>query len=206
MSGSVTEEQAIGLAQHLDLIYSQAGTLYTIIPHAPRSSNENNRLAPPHADGMVGSISSTTATHLMGQLGQLALLDNPTQAAPATTTTNASTPSSEVNSVQTANSSQPSGNEKKNNNHNKKKNNNRNKKKNTSTEQSEQTNSASLAGGNKGRHKFKYPCMVFQEDHKTQDCPRLSDVQNYVKHGQPSSQLAVLSRSVFTSFWTHHAY
>ena len=134
--------------------------LYTIIPHAPRSSNENNRLAPrPHVDGVVGSVSSTTATHLVGKLGQLALSDNPTQEASATTTTNASTPSSEVNSMQTANSSQPSGNMKKNNN--------RNKKKNNSIEKTDQTNSASNAGGNKGQCKLKYPCMVCQEDHKT---------------------------------------
>ena len=60
MSAVVTEEQAIRHAQHLDLIYSQAGTLYTIIPHAPRSSNENNRLAlGPYADGVVGFVSST---------------------------------------------------------------------------------------------------------------------------------------------------
>ena len=88
MSGAVTEEQAIPCAQHLDLIYSQAGTLYTIIPHAPRSSDENNQLAPrPHADGMVGFVSSTAATQLVGQLGQLVLSDNPTKAAPSTTTT-----------------------------------------------------------------------------------------------------------------------
>ena len=40
---------------------------------------------------------------------------------------------------------------------------------------------------------IKYPCMVCQEDHKTQDCPRLPDIQNYVKQGQPSSQLVVLT-------------
>ena len=79
MSRAVTKEQAIHHAQHLDLIYSQVGMLYTIIPHAPRSSNENNRLAPrPHVDGVVGYISSTAATHLVGQLGQLALSDHPT--------------------------------------------------------------------------------------------------------------------------------
>ena len=87
--------------------------------------------------------------------------------------------------MQTANSSQPPGN--------KKKNNNCNKKKNTSTEHTEQTNSESNARGNKGRCKFKYPCMVCQEDPKTQDCPRLTNIQNYVKQGQPSSQPAVLT-------------
>ena len=134
---------------------------------------------------MVGFVSSTTTTQLVGQLCQLALSDNPTQAALATTTTNAPTPSLEVNSVQTTNSSQPSSN--------KKKNNNCNKKKNSSTKQTDQTNSASNVGGNKGRRKFKYPCMVCQEDHMTKDCPRLLDIQNYIKQEKPSSQLAVLT-------------
>ena len=35
MSGAVTEEDVIRRAQHLDLIYSQLGTLYNIIPNAP---------------------------------------------------------------------------------------------------------------------------------------------------------------------------
>ena len=35
--------------------------------------------------------------------------------------------------------------------------------------------------------------MVCQEDHKTQDCPHPSDVQNHVKQGHPSSQPAVLT-------------
>jgi hypothetical protein len=36
MVGATTEEKAILHAQHLDLIYSQLGTLYDIIPNAPR--------------------------------------------------------------------------------------------------------------------------------------------------------------------------
>ena len=35
MSGAVTEANVIRRAQHLDLIYSQSGTLYDIIPNAP---------------------------------------------------------------------------------------------------------------------------------------------------------------------------
>ena len=33
MGGAVTEEQAISHAQYLDLVYSQSGTLYDLIPH-----------------------------------------------------------------------------------------------------------------------------------------------------------------------------
>ena len=39
MSGAVTEEDVIRHAKHLDLIYSQYGTLYDIIPNTPRPSN-----------------------------------------------------------------------------------------------------------------------------------------------------------------------
>ena len=36
MSGVVTKEDVIRRAQHLDLIYSQSGTLYDIIPQDPQ--------------------------------------------------------------------------------------------------------------------------------------------------------------------------
>lgn len=35
MGGAITEEQAIAHAQYLDLVYSQYGTLYDLIPNAP---------------------------------------------------------------------------------------------------------------------------------------------------------------------------
>jgi hypothetical protein len=35
MGGVVTEEHAISHAQYLDLVYSQTGTLYDLIPNAP---------------------------------------------------------------------------------------------------------------------------------------------------------------------------
>ena len=126
----------------------------------------------------------------MGQLGQLVLSDNTSKATPTTTTTTTSGQSLEVNSVQTTKSSHPPGNKKKNNNNR--------RKKNTSTKQTEQTNPESNAGGNKGRHKFKYPCIVCQEDHMTKDCPRLPNIQNYVKQGQPSSQPALLTNNFST--------
>ena len=61
MFGAVIEEDVIRRAQHLDLIYSQSGTLYDIIPNAPQPSNDQPRTAPtPHADGMIGSVSATS--------------------------------------------------------------------------------------------------------------------------------------------------
>jgi hypothetical protein len=37
MGGCVTEEQAIARAQYLDLVYSQSGTLYELLPNAPQA-------------------------------------------------------------------------------------------------------------------------------------------------------------------------
>ena len=42
MFGVVTEEDIIRHAQHLDLIYSQSGTLYDIIPQASCPSNDQS--------------------------------------------------------------------------------------------------------------------------------------------------------------------
>ena len=59
MGGVVTEEQAISWAQYLDLEYSQSGTLYDLIPQAPRPSTDPAKpLAETLFDGIVGSIQS----------------------------------------------------------------------------------------------------------------------------------------------------
>ena len=78
MSGAVTEEDVIRRAQHLDLIYSQSGFLYDIIPQTPRPSNDKPQTAPrPHVDGVIGSVSTTFVTQVSGQLDQLAITDKP---------------------------------------------------------------------------------------------------------------------------------
>ena len=57
MGGVVTEEQAISRDQYLDLVYSQSGTLYDLIPHAPCPiTNPSKPPAKTHVDGVVGSI------------------------------------------------------------------------------------------------------------------------------------------------------
>jgi hypothetical protein len=70
MGGVVTEEQAISRAQYLDLVYSQTGTLYDLLPELPRpgtSSTSTTPAASHAADGVIGtththshSVSSTT--------------------------------------------------------------------------------------------------------------------------------------------------
>ena len=59
------EEEAILRAQQLDLIYSQFGILYEIIPDAPRPMHNVEKPKPrPHADGVVGSVKSPTIDSL----------------------------------------------------------------------------------------------------------------------------------------------
>jgi hypothetical protein len=70
MGGVVTEEQAISRAQYLDLVYSQMGTLYDLLPELPRPSTSSTSTTPAvsHAvDGVIGttqdqshSVSRTT--------------------------------------------------------------------------------------------------------------------------------------------------
>jgi hypothetical protein len=43
MGGVVTEEEAIARAQYLDLVYSQSGTLYELIPNATRATNDPSK-------------------------------------------------------------------------------------------------------------------------------------------------------------------
>ena len=77
MSGAVTEEDVIRRDQHLDLVYSQSGTLYDIIPQPPRPSNDKSQPAPgPHVDGVIGHVSSSTIDQVVRQLVKLALADN----------------------------------------------------------------------------------------------------------------------------------
>ena len=101
MSGVVTKEDIIRRAQHLDLIYSQSGTLYDIIPQAPWPSNDKPRTTPgQHVDGVIGYVSTTSVSQVVGQLGQLAITDKP---ASATLETNSNDPTqcTDVNMVQT---------------------------------------------------------------------------------------------------------
>ena len=65
------EEQAIFRAQELDLIYSQSGLLYEIIPNAPRSSFDPKVKPRPHADGIVGSASKKLVGSIVKQVAQL---------------------------------------------------------------------------------------------------------------------------------------
>jgi hypothetical protein len=59
MGGVVTEEQAISRAQYLDLVYSQMGTLYDLLPDAPRpstSATSTTLVASHAADSVIGTF------------------------------------------------------------------------------------------------------------------------------------------------------
>jgi hypothetical protein len=69
MSRAFSEEDAIMRGQQLELIYSQSGLLYEILPDAPHSILDKTRQkAGPHADGIVGSTQTKLAEQLTKQL------------------------------------------------------------------------------------------------------------------------------------------
>ena len=90
----------------MDLIYSQSGTLYDLIPNAPSNPNPpTTQKIRAHANGLVGTISGVATKQSQG------LASQPSSAA---TAPNQMTilPTTEVNCVKT--SQKPSGNNKKN--------------------------------------------------------------------------------------------
>jgi hypothetical protein len=101
-------------AQQFELIYSQSGLLYNILPDAPRSILDKTRQrAGPHADGIVGSAQTKPAEQLTKQLQQLSIQHS----AASQTTALAAPPTqtSEVHSVQMTNpkaTQQPEGKKK----------------------------------------------------------------------------------------------
>jgi hypothetical protein len=57
MGGVVTEEEAISYAQYLDLVYSQSGSLYELIPNSPHMSTDPSKLSSTaHEDGIISVV------------------------------------------------------------------------------------------------------------------------------------------------------
>jgi hypothetical protein len=170
MGGVVTEEQAISRAQYLDLVYSQTGTLYDLLPDLPRpgSSTTSTTPAASHAaDGVIGSthshshsVSTTTPKSNSSNVQSA-----PSPAPPAGKT-------SEVNVVQ----STPTGKTKSRKGRGKNKegkNNNPN----------EQTKSPPV--DDRDKRKPRYPCLICGDDHYTKDCPRRAEVNKFLQ-GAPN--------------------
>jgi hypothetical protein len=74
MGGVVTEEEAIARAQYLDLVYSQSGTLYELIPNATHATNDPSKpSSSSHADGIIGSVKAQSTSQSVGAASQLSL-------------------------------------------------------------------------------------------------------------------------------------
>jgi hypothetical protein len=61
MGGIVMEEQAISHTQYLDLVYSQMGTLYDLLPKLRRPGTSNTSTAPVASHAADGVIGTTNA-------------------------------------------------------------------------------------------------------------------------------------------------
>jgi hypothetical protein len=168
-SGVFSEEDAIMRAQQFELIYSQSGLLYTILPDAPRSILDKTRQrAGPHADGIVGSAQTKPAEQLTKQLQQLSIQHS----AASQTTALAAPPTqtSEVHSVQTTNpkaNQQPEG-----------------KKKQRKKSKGDKKPNDNAGEGTTEKRKARYPCNLCAEDHPTHLCPRLAEAQKFVTQQQ----------------------
>jgi hypothetical protein len=179
MGGVVTEEQAISRAQYLDLVYSQTGTLYDLLPDLPRPGTSTSS-APPvashAADGVIGSTHSHS--HSVSTTTPKSTSSN-VQSAPSPAPPPGKT--SEVNVVQ----STPAGKTKSRKGRGKNKegkNNNPN----------EQTKSPPV--DDRDKRKPRYPCLICGDDHYTKDCPRRAEVNKFLQGTPKPSTPAVLSQ------------
>jgi hypothetical protein len=156
MGGIVMEEQDISRAQYLDLVYSQMGTLYDLLPELPRpgSSITSTTPAASHAaDGVIGtaqaqshSVSSTTPKSTSSNVHN----------APSPTTSAGK--NSEVNVVQSTPICKNKSKKGRGKNKEGKNNNQTEKPKNTPVEDQD-------------KRKPWYPCLICGDDHYTKDCP-----------------------------------
>jgi hypothetical protein len=156
MGGVVTEEQAISHAQYLDLVYSQMGTLYDLLPDLPHPSTSTTSTTPAAlhaADGVIGTfqvqLHSTSSTHPKPASSNVQ--NDPYPTPPIRKT-------SEVNVVQ----STPAGK-------NKSKKGRGKNKEDKNTSQAEQTKTTPVE--DRDKRKPRYPCLICGDDHYTKDCP-----------------------------------
>jgi hypothetical protein len=100
MGGVVTEEHAISHAQYLNLVYSQMGTLYDLLPDTPRPSTSATSTTPTtshEADGVIGTFHAQPHSVQTSSNNPKSISSN-VQNAPSPTPLTGKT--SEVNSVQ----------------------------------------------------------------------------------------------------------
>jgi hypothetical protein len=186
MGGVVTEEQAISCAQYLDLVYSQTGTLYDLLPDAPRPSTMTTSTTPAasHAvDGVIGTFhaqpQSAQTSHTMPKSHASNVQTAPTPTPPTGKT-------SEVNVVQ----SNPTGKNKS------KKGKGRNKEDKNNNPQSDKAKTQPVE--DKDKCKPRYPFLICGDDHYTKDCPRRAEVTKFLQ-GTPKPPTHVILSQPFPS-------
>ena len=75
------------MCQHLDLIYSQSGNLYNVIPNAPHNSNASATQHPgEHADGIFGATFGAVVKQLSDHIVEMSV-DPSTKSTSLPTTT-----------------------------------------------------------------------------------------------------------------------
>jgi hypothetical protein len=177
MGGVVTDEQVISRTQYLDLVYLQMGTLYDLLPDAPRPSTTATSTTPiaSHVvDGVIGTFhyqTSHTNTKSIASNVQSAL--SPT---PSTEKTY------EVNSIQSTSvgknkSKKGKGRKKEDKNH---------------IPQSKKSKTQPV--DDKDKCKPRYPCLICGDNHYTKDCPRRGEVTNFLQGPTKPPTLVVLSQ------------
>ena len=130
---------------------------------------------------MIGFVSTTFVSQVVGQLGQLAITDKPTSTTLATLS-NDPAQSTYVNMVQTTKSSRCKS-------HNQ-------RRKNSSGEQEEANIKENQPSNNKkGKKKLKFPFLACKEDHFTKDCLHLMDVHKFF--GQSKNPMPTMLTNPF---------
>jgi hypothetical protein len=179
MGGVVTEEEAIARAQYLDLVYSQSGTLYELIPNATRATNDPSKPSTAsHADGVIGFVKTQSTTQSTGMTQQPASTAAPSSTVPSSTPPQ--TQVSDVNVVQSTPSQQLGGKKKA-----------RNKTKKNNNNEQPKTQPQTPAARKQPQRKLKFPCLICGDDHYTRDCPHRNEVAKLFKG---NSQPAVLTQ------------
>lgn len=164
-AGVVTEEQVIAQAQYLDLVYTQSGTLHEKIPNLPK---ENQIAAAPSgshaADGMIGMINTKSKKKSSKNYSPIITL-------PDSPTGDSSTGiSADIHVVESSTAKSKCGGKKK-------------VKKKNKTDKTPKEKTEKLETNDEKR-KPRYPCLICDEEHFTQDYPHRAEVAKIVKGSQ----------------------
>jgi hypothetical protein len=179
MGRVVMEEQAISHAQYLDLFYSHMGTLYNLLPDAPRPSTSATPTTPATSHVVNSVIGTFHAQPHFSSSNNPKLASSNVQNAPSPTPPTGKT--SEVNAVQSI----PAGKNKSI----KRKGKNKEEK---NTLQARKTKTPPV--DDRDKRKPRYPCLICGDDHYTKDCPRHTKVTKFLQVAPKPPTLVILSQ------------